>query len=51
MDWMLNARSRSDIDSVLDGPDPNAKYQQSFNPQVALKQNMDIVRSWFFPTS
>ena len=51
MDWMLNARSRGAIDSVLDGPDPNAKYQQSFNPQVALKQNMDIVRSWFFPTS
>ena len=51
MDWMLNAKSRSDIDSVLDGPDPNARYQQSFNPQVALKQNMDIVRSWFSPSS
>lgn len=51
MDWMLNAKSRSDIDSVLDGPDPNARYQQTFNPQVALKQNMDIVRSWFYPSS
>jgi hypothetical protein len=51
MDWMLNAKSRSDIDSVLDGPDPNARYQQTFNPQMALKQNMDIVRSWFYPTS
>ena len=48
MDWMLNARSRSDIDSVLNGPS-GAQYQQMSNPQILLKQNMDIVRSWFYP--
>jgi hypothetical protein len=50
MDWMLNARSRSDIDSVLNGPS-GAQYQQMSNPQILLKQNMDIVRSWFYPSN
>jgi hypothetical protein len=48
MDWMLNTRSRSDIDSVLNGPS-GARYQQMSNPQLLLKQNLDIVRSWFYP--
>ncbi|HWW78405.1 MAG TPA: hypothetical protein VNY82_02345 [Steroidobacteraceae bacterium] len=50
MDWMLNARSRSDIDSVLNGPS-GAQYQQMSNPQIFLKQNMDVVRSWFYPSN
>jgi hypothetical protein len=50
MDWMLNARSRSDIDSVLNGPS-GAQYQQMSNPQILLKQNMDLVRSWFYPSN
>lgn len=49
MDWMLNAQSRSDMDSVLDGPTPGVQYPRKVNPQVLLKQNMDIVRSWFYP--
>ncbi|HEY0342039.1 MAG TPA: hypothetical protein VGC34_14630, partial [Steroidobacteraceae bacterium] len=49
MDWMLNAQSRSDMDSVLDGPAPGAQYPGRVNPQVLLQQNMDIVRSWFYP--
>jgi hypothetical protein len=50
MDWMLNGRSRSDIDAVLNGPS-GAQYQQMSNPQLLLKQNMDIVRSWFYPSN
>jgi hypothetical protein len=51
MDWMLNARSRRNIDAVLNGPTPGAAYQQRSNPQVLLQQNMDIVRSWFYPSN
>jgi hypothetical protein len=50
MDWMLNARSRSDIDSVLNGPS-GVQYQQMSNPQLLLKQNLDVVRSWFYPSA
>ena len=51
MDWMLNAQSRRDIDSVLDGTDANAPYSQVTSPRILLQQNLDIVRGWFFPAS
>jgi hypothetical protein len=50
MDWMLNASSRKDIDSVLDGTRP-AQYSQTPNPQSLLQQNLNIVRSWFYPSN
>jgi hypothetical protein len=49
MDWMLNARSRSEIDAMLDGRNLASQYQQSVNPQSLLNQNMDLVRGWFSP--
>jgi len=49
MDWMLNAQSRHDIDSVLDTPAATARYRQVTNPQILLQQNLDIVRGWFYP--
>ena len=51
MDWMLNAQSRRDIDSVLDGTDTNAPYSQITSPRILLQQNLNIVRGWFFPAS
>jgi hypothetical protein len=51
MDWMLNAQSRHDIDSVLDGAATNALYSQVVSPRVLLQQNLDIVRGWFFAPS
>jgi hypothetical protein len=51
MDWMLNAQSRRDIDSVLDGAAANAPYSQVTSPRILLQQNLDIVRGWFFPAS
>jgi hypothetical protein len=49
MDWMLNARSRSEIDAMIDGRNLASQYQQSANPQSPLNQNMDLVRGWFSP--
>jgi hypothetical protein len=46
MDWMLNGRSRSEIDAMLDGR-LASQYQQTPNPQSLLSQNMDLVRGWF----
>jgi hypothetical protein len=51
MDWMLNAQSRRDIDSVLDGANVDAPYHQAISPRLLLQQNLDIVRGWFFPAS
>jgi hypothetical protein len=49
MDWMLNAQSRHDIDSVLDGANAGAPYRQAVSPRTLLQQNLDIVRGWFTP--
>ena len=51
MDWMLNAQSRHDIDTVLDGTEASAPYQQKISPRTLLQQNLDIVRGWFYPAS
>ena len=51
MDWMLNAQSRHDIDSVLDTRLVTTQYRQVTNPRILLQQNLDIVRDWFFPTA
>ena len=51
LDWMLNAESRHDIDSVLDGAGANVPYSQVISPRALLQQNLDIVRSWFYPVS
>ena len=49
MDWMLNAQSRHDIDSVLDGTNASVPYRQAVSPRTLLQQNLDIVRGWFTP--
>ena len=51
MDWMLNAQSRHDIDSVLDARVVTTRYRQVTNPRILLQQNLDIVRGWFFPAA